>query len=471
LRRAGYTIPPEIERDAVKQQMRAQPSSEPAYSPENPFATTEKTDLFGNAVAPTVEQGSLLSAGAGTEQSRIDQQQLARKDQAISPEEMAQRRDVLGAPKPAQPAERVVSAAIRTRGGRIFQGPIHLDALNAADRAGAFTPAEQSQLARIKAGDAENRGLYEDGFLTSSGRFVPRAEATRIAEESEQSDIDVSTKTSRYGTLGARDLANGAKNPAQEVVTPAPKKVARPKPLAESARYDNGDLRPAHRVSDEGLLGELVVLTDRREAAAGRSIYRFVPDENFHTTEDGRSVMGATPGPLGAKGEDVPFERSAPSGKIHMETSRGSRARDDREALSHPRPSARRRARRSARSGAQRTTGAHPLPEAPGLEQQRPSIRPLEIVRRLSSCSTPSPWAARRAAPPARSATSPRTRGASCRSRTRRSAISVATSGELPKADAVRFWDAAEHGRSTGDARADQGNALLHRSPSSTRRS
>lgn len=59
----------------------------------------EKTDLFGNPIAPTVEQVSLFAKGVGTAQQRDELAQLARKDQPITAAEMSERRDALGAPQ------------------------------------------------------------------------------------------------------------------------------------------------------------------------------------------------------------------------------------------------------------------------------------------------------------------------------------------------------------------------------------
>lgn len=73
--------------DVAAQQAAA--SAEPA--PEG------STDLFGNPIAPKIEQGGLFGEGAGTQAAREDAARLANKDQPISADEMAARRDELGA--------------------------------------------------------------------------------------------------------------------------------------------------------------------------------------------------------------------------------------------------------------------------------------------------------------------------------------------------------------------------------------
>lgn len=64
--------------------------------------------------------------------------------------------------------------------------------------------------------------------------------------------------------------------------------------LFDESRMPSGKLRPFHTVSTEALLREANALEAKRAAAELRSVYNFTPDDNFHSTDDGRSVMNAT---------------------------------------------------------------------------------------------------------------------------------------------------------------------------------
>jgi hypothetical protein len=69
-----------------------------------------------------------------------------------------------------RPAEAITAAAVRAKDGSIFTGIHHGDALEAAEKAGH------------KADDL----IGLDGFLTSSGRYVDRVEASKIASAAKQ---------------------------------------------------------------------------------------------------------------------------------------------------------------------------------------------------------------------------------------------------------------------------------------------
>lgn len=72
-----------------------------------------------------------------------------------------------------QPKEKIISAAIRV-GGKIFPGVMHADAYEAATR-------ELGPPDTWRASD-----LSDDGFITSSGRYVDRKEARIIADRNDQ---------------------------------------------------------------------------------------------------------------------------------------------------------------------------------------------------------------------------------------------------------------------------------------------
>lgn len=75
---------------------------------------------------------------------------------------------------PGEEPERITAAAVRTRDGRVFQGPLHAEAREAAEKAGALTDYEPG----------EHRG--DNGFVTSRGRFVSREEALQLARAAKQ---------------------------------------------------------------------------------------------------------------------------------------------------------------------------------------------------------------------------------------------------------------------------------------------
>jgi GGDEF domain-containing protein len=87
-----------------------------------------------------------------------------------------------------------------------------------------------------------------------------------------------------------------AEQPAPEPAT-EPAKVERGRKAPDrfdSARTPNGNLRPFHRVSDDGLIRELSEYQAKIVDAQQRAQYNWRQDENFHSTEDGRAVASAT---------------------------------------------------------------------------------------------------------------------------------------------------------------------------------
>jgi GNAT superfamily N-acetyltransferase len=105
----------------------------------------------------------------------------------------------------------------------------------------------------------------------------------------------------------------------------------------------------------------------------------------------------------------------------------------------------------------------HPTPDATGLEQQRPLLRPREIVPALMRLFNPE-------------ALGPEAKGAAgtirhqAAERFHQGAIAAEAVKELGKAvgkltkqEAVAYWEAAEKGRSTGSPLFDAGNKVLHK--------
>jgi hypothetical protein len=80
------------------------------------------------------------------------------------------------------PAEKIAGAAFKY-GDEVFQGMNHGDAYEAAVKKLGFDPFAAGT-GSAGANTAERRGL--NGFLTSTGRFVSREEALRIAEAANQ---------------------------------------------------------------------------------------------------------------------------------------------------------------------------------------------------------------------------------------------------------------------------------------------
>lgn len=80
-------------------------------------------------------------------------------------------------------AERVKSAAVELD-GQIYTGATHADAMEAASSA---TGKSIDELWSLRS-EASGQGLKPDGFITDTGRFISRAEATEIANRADQID-------------------------------------------------------------------------------------------------------------------------------------------------------------------------------------------------------------------------------------------------------------------------------------------
>lgn len=97
-----------------------------------------------------------------------------------------------GAAKATKAKERIVAAAIRAQDGRVFTGSWHGAAEEAAEAAGTV---------------ALNPDVG-DGFVTSTGRFVTREEATLIAKRSKQSLV---------GTTDPRETPEGYASSSEDI--------------------------------------------------------------------------------------------------------------------------------------------------------------------------------------------------------------------------------------------------------------
>lgn len=94
--------------------------------------------------------------------------------------------------------ERITAAAVRGIDGQIYTGLHHADAADVAAEAIRANPESRALANRKFGGSASLRS--NDGFVTSRGRFVTRAEAKRIAQGAEQ------IGTQYYNDLHSSDL-------------------------------------------------------------------------------------------------------------------------------------------------------------------------------------------------------------------------------------------------------------------------
>lgn len=105
--------------------------------------------------------------------------------------------------------------------------------------------------------------------------------------------------------------------------------------------------------------------------------------------------------------------------------------------------------------------GVHPTPEPSGLTQNRPSFRIREVLPAIRSVLMPESLG-----PNAKSVAGTIRHQTAVGFRQLRTASEALDDfkkavGKLSKDDAIAYWDAAEHGRSTGDPEFDAGNKLL----------
>ena len=114
--------------------------------------------------------------------------------------------------------ETVTASAVKTQSGRVYQAPLHIEALRKAAEAGEI-PRETF----YKALNGLEQPPVEDGFITSTGRFVTREEAAKIAGfegELDAGDIGLQSQ--------ADPLGPGLRQPVMETPisgTPSPSAV------------------------------------------------------------------------------------------------------------------------------------------------------------------------------------------------------------------------------------------------------
>lgn len=105
-------------------------------------------------------------------------------------------REVAPAPPAAPPTESIKGAAVKI-GDNVVEAPNHFLALQEAARQRGVDVMEVMRA-----------GGTEDGFVTSTGRFVDRAEADRIASSAQQKRALGPNERKAEGGLGANELAS-----------------------------------------------------------------------------------------------------------------------------------------------------------------------------------------------------------------------------------------------------------------------
>jgi hypothetical protein len=111
--------------------------------------------------------------------------------------------DVPKIPEKNTEAERVVSGAIRYK-GEIFTGQFHADA---AVKIWELYPETQ-----------EDMSDFEEGFMTSTGRFVDRKEAGEIAEKATQlSHLDLAERAYAIDNLDCEDIEGEQPDPPKKL--------------------------------------------------------------------------------------------------------------------------------------------------------------------------------------------------------------------------------------------------------------
>lgn len=104
------------------------------------------------------------------------------------------------------------SAAIRTKGGNLFVGSWHGEALDRLARAVKDGTLNEKLTATVNPNEPESaydKGELTDGFVTESGKFLDRQEAFKHAESINQIDKDyVDRNRSRAGSLESEDFKN-----------------------------------------------------------------------------------------------------------------------------------------------------------------------------------------------------------------------------------------------------------------------
>lgn len=193
------------------------PQSQPprSNSAETPEWTLEIPEMYDRPGRSDLDQTALLEnmlekSGQG------DAFELARSLGYGAKEPRLKNRggylDLTGKPQPNEP-EFIDAPAFRAPDGKIYTGAVHVLAREEARKAGSLPHGVGS-------------GGGEDGFLTSTGRFVDRVEAGRIAGFGDDYSLDATDGTPLH-MLDALDLPTNqrARTEAAEVKSNEPQQV------------------------------------------------------------------------------------------------------------------------------------------------------------------------------------------------------------------------------------------------------
>ena len=96
------------------------------------------------------------------------------------------------------PSERIVSAASKYK-GEIFTGRWHWEAWN------KLRKKYPEDWERLTSNDEQYLKDFVDGFITSTGRFIDREEAKRIAEDADQLPKDIPGSELAAEELGKKE--------------------------------------------------------------------------------------------------------------------------------------------------------------------------------------------------------------------------------------------------------------------------
>jgi len=248
-----------------------------------------------SAAPPAVKEAEAKAPAAAVEQEAPAAVPSVATAEAAKPREQTSQEPSAAAPKveaataPPLEGERVGSAAVKLPDGKIIEGPSHFAALQKARDEG-LVPKDWTPDFDVN-----------DGWTTNKRAFVSREIAYQIADKADQL-----VRRDSKQELAHVDL-KGAGEAEREAKTKAPTKPGAGMVADEDgahrfadARTPSGKRRPVPSVSNDGLIRELAALEPKRLDAEQRSLYRYTTDENFHSTEDARTV---------AAGKRLPGER------------------------------------------------------------------------------------------------------------------------------------------------------------------
>jgi hypothetical protein len=212
------------------------------------------------------------------------------------------------------------NATVRVEPGTKLEGEGALDTVSAVKQA-VETVGRDEFRARVQA-EAEKRGSPEDPHV----QMAATEQVARDIATAGRTDLfgnALPEKVEQGGLFGERESLNLAQNEGKlreakalarkdatisademaerrdELGAPRSGTEASPAPrralaLHDSARDPQGALRPLHRVSDHGLVREYGEQVAKMEEYERRGLYHYTQDDNFHSTEDGRTVVSAS---------------------------------------------------------------------------------------------------------------------------------------------------------------------------------